>query len=315
MPNDTIISIANLKKSFGDLSVLKGINLEVEKGTMLALLGPNGAGKTTTIKILSTLLPPDEGKISIAGFDVVKDAKSVRANIGLTGQYAAVDEFLTARENLHMLGRLYHLSKEDTFRRTEELLTELDLKDASDRKVKTFSGGMRRRLDLALSLISTPPILFLDEPTTGLDPRSRIRIWEIILKLLKEGTTILLTTQHLEEADKLANKIAVLDHGKIIAYGTAGELKNKVGRERLEIVVGENFDFKQAVSAVPLETFIVKPETRTISIEISDSVKDVQSVLNNMDKNGIKLDGFSLHKPTLDDVFLKLTGTAAEENK
>lgn len=311
--SETIISIKDLTKSYKKVEVLKGLNLEVEKGTMLALLGPNGAGKTTTIRILSTLITPDSGEAIVAGYDVVKNPNGVRSNIGLTGQYAAVDEYLTARENLLMMGRLYHLDKKDSLRRCEELLAEFDLVDAADRIVKTYSGGMRRRLDLAASLIATPPILFLDEPTTGLDPRSRIKIWEVIRKLLREGTTILLTTQYLEEADKLADKIAVLDHGKIIAMGSATELKAMVGTERLEIVISEGSDFEKAKEAVSSESFTVKEEDRTISLAIANPVGDVKRVLDSMERSGISLESFSLHKPTLDDVFLKLTGASTVE--
>ncbi len=315
MTNESIISIKNLSKSFKEVKVLEGINLEVEKGTMLALLGPNGAGKTTTVRILSTLLKPDGGTVTVAGVDIMQNPNGVRSNIGLTGQYAAVDEFLTARENLLMMGRLYHLGKADAKRRGEELLAEFDLMDAADRIVKTYSGGMRRRLDLAASLIATPPILFLDEPTTGLDPRSRIKIWEIIKKLLKEGTTILLTTQYLEEADKLADKIAVLDHGKIIAYGTADELKAKVGKDRLELVIAEESNFREAQKIAGGEAVVAKEDDRIISLTTDGSVDNIKTVLDTMEKAGIRLESFSLHKPTLDDVFLKLTGQAAVETK
>lgn len=307
-----IISIKNLTKSFKSVDVLKGINLEVEEGTMLALLGPNGAGKTTTIRILSTLLSPDSGEVTINGFDVVKDTNSIRSSIGLTGQYAAVDELLTGRENLIMMGRLYHLSKKDAHTRAEELLAEFDLLDAANRIAKTYSGGMRRRLDLALSLIATPPILFLDEPTTGLDPRSRITIWDIIKKLMAKGTTILLTTQYLDEADKLADKIAVLDHGKIIAEGTADELKAMVGKERLEITIERESDFAKAVSVVTGENKEVNEDERRIGVATDGTVSDLKRVLDAMQENGIEVETFSLHKPTLDDVFLKLTGHSAE---
>lgn len=307
-----IISIKNLTKSFKSVDVLKGINLEVEEGTMLALLGPNGAGKTTTIRILSTLLSPDGGEVTINGFDVVKDTNDIRSSIGLTGQYAAVDELLTGRENLVMMGRLYHLSKKDARARAEELLSEFDLVEAADRIAKTYSGGMRRRLDLALSLIATPPILFLDEPTTGLDPRSRITIWEIIKKLMSQGTTILLTTQYLDEADKLADKIAVLDHGKIIAEGTADELKAMVGKERLEIIIDKESDFANAVSIVTGENKEVNEDERRISVATDGKVSDLKHVLDAMEANSIEVETFSLHKPTLDDVFLKLTGHSAE---
>ena len=307
-----IISIKNLTKSFKSVDVLKGINLEVEEGTMLALLGPNGAGKTTTIRILSTLLTPDGGEVTINGFDVVKDTNAIRSSIGLTGQYAAVDELLTGRENLIMMGRLYHLSKKDARTRAEELLAEFDLLDAADRIAKTYSGGMRRRLDLALSLIATPPILFLDEPTTGLDPRSRITIWDIIKKLMAKGTTILLTTQYLDEADKLADKIAVLDHGKIIAEGTADELKAMVGKERLEITIERESDFAKAVSVVTGENKEVDEDERRIGVATDGTVSDLKRVLDAMQENGVEVETFSLHKPTLDDVFLKLTGHSTE---
>ncbi len=310
-----IISIKNLTKSFKSVDVLKGINLEVEEGTMLALLGPNGAGKTTTIRILSTLLSPDGGEVTINGFDVVKDTNSIRSSIGLTGQYAAVDELLTGRENLVMMGRLYHLSKKDARTRAEELLTEFDLVEAADRIAKTYSGGMRRRLDLALSLIATPPILFLDEPTTGLDPRSRITIWEIIKRLMSQGTTILLTTQYLDEADKLADKIAVLDHGKIIAQGTADELKAMVGKERLEVTIDKDSDFAKANNTVTGEAKEVDEEERKISIATDGTVSDLKRVLDAMSTAGVEVETFSLHKPTLDDVFLKLTGHSTETSE
>jgi ABC-2 type transport system ATP-binding protein len=307
-----VIEIKGLKKSYKNVSVLKGLDLVVEKGTMLALLGPNGAGKTTTVRILSTLLSPDGGEVRINGHDVVKHAHMVRSSIGLTGQYAAVDEFLTGRENLEMMGRLYHLSEADSVSRSNELLKEFDIEDAADRAVKTYSGGMRRRLDLALSLIATPPILFLDEPTTGLDPRSRLKIWEIIGRLLKSGVTILLTTQYLEEADKLADKIAVLDQGKIIALGTADELKEKAGKERLEIVIENGYDFDQAVKIIGGEDVRVDKDERRINIEAEGTVAHIQRILNAMETAKIEVETLSLHKPTLDDVFLKLTGHGAD---
>src|SRR3989344_5083523 len=226
MQSDFAIEIKGLTKSFKNIRVLKGINLDVKRGTMLALLGPNGAGKTTTVRILSTLLRPDSGDVRVNGFDVVKNPKEVRRTIGLTGQFAAVDEILTGRENLEMMGRLYHLGKSASRRKADELLSTFDLVEASNRAVKTYSGGMRRRLDLAASLVATPPIVFLDEPTAGLDPRSRLAMWAIIENLVEQGSTVLLTTQYLEEADKLADRIAVLDRGKIIAEGSADELKS-----------------------------------------------------------------------------------------
>jgi ABC-2 type transport system ATP-binding protein len=245
------IEVTNVTKSYGDLKVLKGIDLKVRRGSVMALLGPNGAGKTTIVKILSTLLQADSGSAHIEGHDVTSEADAVRGVIGLTGQYAAIDEYLSGRENLNMMGRLYHLSKKDARRRTEELLKQFDLVEAADRPAKTYSGGMGRRLDLAASLIAAPPILFLDEPTTGLDPRSRITMWDIITGLVAAGSTILLTTQYLEEADQLADQIAVLDGGKIIAQGTADELKDKVGKERIEFSFATDEDFKGALKALP----------------------------------------------------------------
>ncbi len=230
-----VIEVKNLKKSYKDNKVLKGISFKVKRGTMLALLGPNGAGKTTTVRILSTLLGHDSGSVTVEGHDTQKEADKVRSVIGLTGQSAAVDEMLTGRENLVMMGRLYRLTSRSAKERANELLEEFDLVAAADRPAKTYSGGMRRRLDLAVSLIASPPIIFLDEPTTGLDPRSRIAMWNIIRKLMENGTTILLTTQYLEEADQLADQIIVIDGGKVIAEGTAKELKTKVGKDRLEL--------------------------------------------------------------------------------
>ncbi|HEX8390104.1 MAG TPA: ATP-binding cassette domain-containing protein, partial [Candidatus Saccharimonadales bacterium] len=235
MSSQPAITVKNLKKAYGKNNVLRGINLTVPTGTMLALLGPNGAGKTTTVRIMSTLLGLDGGSVTIQGHDVASDPDAVRRVIGLTGQSAAVDELLTGRENLVMMGRLYRLTKDSAKARAEELLNDFDLVDAADRPLKTYSGGMRRRLDLAVSLIATPPVIFLDEPTTGLDPRSRLAMWDIITKLKEAGTTILLTTQYLEEADQLADRIVVIDGGKVIAEGTAKELKRKIGNDRLEL--------------------------------------------------------------------------------
>lgn len=315
MTEDTIV-VKNLTKSFKKLKVLEGIHLSVKKGTMLALLGPNGAGKTTTVRILSTLLRPDGGEATINGFDVVRDANDVRKTIGLTGQYAAIDEYLTGRENLQMMGRLYHLGKADSKRRAEELLAQFDLLDAADRQAKTYSGGMRRRLDLAASLVATPPIIFLDEPTTGLDPRSRLGMWKIIEDLMTSGATILLTTQYLEEADKLADRIAVIDHGKVIAEGTADELKNKIGKNRLELVLagevngGDKVDarLEKAKQVIGKADTSINIEERTVVVPIDSGVREVKDILNLMEQNQIEVESMSLHKPTLDDVFLKLTG-------
>lgn len=314
MENSAIISVKNLKKQFGDLVVLDGINLQVEKGTMLALLGPNGAGKTTTIRILSTLLKPDSGEVLVNGLDVVKDAGAVRSSIGLTGQYAAVDEYLTGYENLEMMGRLYHLSKADSKRRAQELLEQFDLVEASKRAVKTYSGGMRRRLDLAASLVATPPIIFLDEPTTGLDPRSRLAMWGVIEQLMAEGATILLTTQYLEEADKLADRIAVIDHGKVIAEGTSDELKSRVGKDRLELVIKGNSNFDTALTVVDGDSTKIDREERVISVATDGSVRHLKELLDKLEKANVGIESLSLHKPTLDDVFLHLTGHEAADN-
>lgn len=307
-----VIAIKDLKKSFGKVAVLDGINLVVEKGTMLALLGPNGAGKTTTVRILSTLLTPDAGEVLVNGFNVVTQADEVRHTIGLTGQYAALDELLTGRENLEMMGRLYHLGKAKSIERATELLQQFDLVEAAGRAVKTYSGGMRRRLDLAASLVATPPVIFLDEPTTGLDPRSRLTMWGVIEELKKKGATILLTTQYLEEADKLADKIAVLDKGSIIALGTAAELKAKVGNERTEITIEQRTDFARALKLFTDEGVAADEQRLSISIPTDGSVKAVKRILDALAAENIEIDTMSVHKPTLDDVFLQLTGHGAQ---
>lgn len=309
---ETIIEVRGLTKSFKETEVLKGIDLSVEKGTMLALLGPNGAGKTTTVRILATLLEADGGMVRVGGRDPKTEAGAVRRQIGLTGQYASVDEQLTGRENLKMMGRLYHLSKEDSAKRADELLSRFDLLDAAERPAKTYSGGMKRRLDLALSLVAHPPIIFLDEPTTGLDPRSRLTMWAVIEELMDEGATILLTTQYLEEADKLADKIAVIDHGVVIAEGTADELKRKVGSERLEVVIEQGSDFAKAAALITGENLHVNEEERSISVSTDGSVASIKRVLDTLAHAGIEIDSMSVHKPTLDDVFLELTGKEVE---
>lgn len=311
--NEYAIEIRGLEKSYKDLKVLKGIDLTVVKGTVLGLLGPNGAGKTTTVRILSTLLKPDAGVVKVNGRDVTTEADAVRASIGLTGQYAAVDEYLTARENLVMMGRLYHLSSENARLRAQQLLEEFDLVEAADRAAKTFSGGMKRRLDLALSLVATPPIIFLDEPTTGLDPRSRLAVWDIVAKLKQQGTTILLTTQYLEEADKLADRIAVIDHGVVIAEGTANELKSKVGSERLELVFADGTNYDKAVRSIQAEGVQTNTEAKTVSLATGGTVAEVKRVLDQLEQAGAEIDSLSLHKPTLDDVFLNLTGKNTED--
>lgn len=313
--NKNAITAKGITKSYGKVEVLKGIDLNVEEGTILALLGPNGAGKTTTVRILTTLIKADGGKATVAGFDVREDADRVRAAIGLTGQYAAVDEYLTGRENLQMMGRLYHLSKRDSKKRAEELLEQFDLLDAADRASKTYSGGMRRRLDLAASLIATPPIIFLDEPTTGLDPRSRQGMWKIIRQLVASGATILLTTQYLEEADQLANRIAVIDGGKVIAEGTADELKDLVGKERIEFVFKTKDQTNKAAKVIDGEALQVDEEKRSVSLANDGGVKNLNGIINKLAAAKLEPESLSLHKPTLDDVFLHLTGHAASDEK
>jgi ABC-2 type transport system ATP-binding protein len=309
MQKDSIVIKAKgLKKSYGKTEVLKGVDLEVARGTMVALLGPNGAGKTTTVRILSTLLNFDGGKVTIEGHDVKTDSDKVREIIGLTGQSAAVDELLTGRENLVMMGRLYRLTKKSAKARAEQLLEEFDLVKAADRPAKTYSGGMRRRLDLAVSLIAEPPVIFLDEPTTGLDPRSRLAMWGIIKNLLDGGTTILLTTQYLEEADQLADRIVLIDGGKVIAEGTAKELKNKIGDDRLELTFNDTKTLEKAVAALGKNVADTDDKEYTLQINIKDTNKDVKTVLDLLDKDKIKVASLAVHKPTLDDVFLSLTG-------
>ena len=306
--NDIVIEAKNLQKSYGKTEVLKGIDLQVERGTMLALLGPNGAGKTTTVRILSTLLNFDGGEAKIEGHNVVKDADKVRSVIGLTGQSAAVDELLTGRENLVMMGRLYRLTKKSAKARAEELLKDFDLVDAADRPAKTYSGGMRRRLDLAVSLIATPPVIFLDEPTTGLDPRSRQAMWDIIKDLLAKGTTILLTTQYLEEADQLADQIIVIDDGKVIAEGTSKQLKSKLGADRLEVTFKNADTLAKAAKALGKAVAELDDKENTASITLKDTNKDVKHVLDVLSKEKINVESLAVHKPTLDDVFISLTG-------
>jgi ABC-2 type transport system ATP-binding protein len=310
---DNTIVVEKLTKSFKKLKVLKGVDLTVQRGTVSALLGPNGAGKTTMIRIMSTLLLPDSGKVLIDGHNVVEKPEKVRSIIGLTGQYAAVDEYLTGAENMEMMGRLYRLSITDAKARAQELLKKFQLDEAAKRVVKTYSGGMRRRLDLAISLIATPPIIFLDEPTTGLDPRSRLTMWEIIDQLVKEeGVTILLTTQYMEEADRLADKITVIDQGKVIAEGTSDQLKQKIGNERLELTIAKSSNF-ETVKALVKEEVVKDSEKRTLVVPLTNGVSEVKQILDQMSSANVEIESLSLHKPTLDDVFLTLTGHSVTE--
>lgn len=311
MRNDKAIVVKSLHKSYGELEVLKGVNFTVRSGSVLALLGPNGAGKTTTVKILSTLLLPNKGQALVNGFDVVKQDSKVRHSIGLTGQYAAVDEYLSGEENLHMIGRLYRMDSSNVKQRTTELLEQFDLTKAAKRPVRTYSGGMRRKLDLAMSLIASPPIIFLDEPTTGLDPRSRITMWAIIKKLVKDGTTILLTTQQMEEADNLADEIVVIDDGRVIASGNPTQLKRKVGSDRLAIIVSPKSDFEAAKKALGARKVRADEDARTLSVATKNGVQDLKNALLQLEKANIVVESIELRRPTLDDVFLSLTGHSA----
>jgi ABC-2 type transport system ATP-binding protein len=303
-----VVEAKGLTKSYGSNQVLNGIDLKLERGTMLALLGPNGAGKTTTVRILSTLLKFEGGTVTVEGHDVKTEADKVRSVIGLTGQSAAIDELLTGRENLVMMGRLYRLTSDSAKARAQELLEEFNLVDAAERPAKTYSGGMRRRLDLAVSLIATPPVIFLDEPTTGLDPRSRLAMWGIIKGLMKAGTSILLTTQYLEEADQLADRIVVIDGGKVIAEGTATELKAKVGKDRLELTFKNERVLQDAVKILGKNVIDTDDKEYTATVVIKDTNTDVKETLEALSRAKVAIQSMAIHKPTLDDVFLSLTG-------
>lgn len=315
---ESIISARDIHKSFGNVAALRGVSIEVPRGAIFGLLGPNGAGKTTLIRILTTLLVPDRGTAMVAGFDVASSPARVRTMIGLAGQYAAVDENLTGLENLQMIGRLYHLSGRETERRAAHLLDIFDLKSAGTRLLKTYSGGMRRRLDLAASLIGEPQILFLDEPTTGLDIKSRMELWEVIRRLAEGGTTVLLTTQYLEEADHLAGTIAVINHGRVIAEGSPNALKSRVGGDVLEIHLAEKTRVKEAAGLLtPLgkEPPQLVEEFGQIVLPVAGGTKAVIEAIRTLDGKRIEVEDIFLRRPTLDEVFLALTGKPAEEEE
>jgi ABC-2 type transport system ATP-binding protein len=307
------ISVTGLVKSFGDVRALDGVDLEVPSGSVLGLLGPNGAGKTTTVRVLTTLLRPDAGTVRVTGLDVVRDAVELRSRIGLAGQYAAVDENLTGLENLVMVGRLYGERRAVAKRRGEELLARFDLVEAAKRPAKTYSGGMRRRLDLAAALVASPPVLFLDEPTTGLDPRSRLEVWATIEGLVAEGTTVLLTTQYLDEADRLADLIAVIDRGHVIAEGTPDALKDRVGGERLEVHLADATTVDAAVRALaPMSDEAPTIDDETVRLTVRRRTGTIVEAVRRLDEVDVAVDDLGLRRPTLDDVFLSLTGHAAE---
>jgi ABC-2 type transport system ATP-binding protein len=311
-----MIQTSGLVKRYGKVTALDGIDFVVPKGTILGLLGPNGAGKTTAVRILTTLLEPDDGTATVAGIDVAAEPRKVRERIGLSGQTAAVDEHLTGYENLEMVGRLYHLGKEKSRGRARELLDQFELSEAGDRPAKTYSGGMRRRLDLAAALVATPDVLFLDEPTTGLDPRSRLLMWETIQQLVGGGSTVLLTTQYMEEADRLADDIVVIDRGRVIAQGTPDDLKTQIGGERIEMILTHSADLPPAqaiLAGLCVGDVQVEDQTRRLTAGVTGGADILRRVLQHLGDANIAVVDVGLHRPTLDDVFLSLTGHTAEE--
>ncbi len=315
MPESPAVETHGLSKHYGDVHALRDVDLRAETGSVFGLLGPNGAGKTTAVRILTTLLQPDGGTARVAGFDVVKQAAQVRERIGLAGQYAAVDENLSGFENLEMVGRLYHLGPRASRERSRELLEDFQLAADGDRLVGTYSGGMRRRLDLAAALVARPPLLFLDEPTTGLDLRSRLGLWEAIEQLVAEGTTVVLTTQYLDEADRLAERIAVIDQGRVIAEGTPRELKEQIGGDRLEVQLCPGADGEAAVSALA-GVADGRPELvdGLVRVPLRERSGAITAAVRRLDEAGVRIDDIALREPTLDDVFLQLTGHHVEQD-
>ncbi|MFD8208036.1 ATP-binding cassette domain-containing protein [Streptomyces sp. NPDC059695] len=313
----------SLVKTFGDVRALDGVDLDVPEGTVLGLLGPNGAGKTTAVRVLTTLIKPDSGRAVVAGIDVLSHPDEVRRSIGLSGQFAAVDEYLTGRENLQMVGELYQMRSRAAKARAGELLDRFHLADAADRPAKTYSGGMRRRLDLAAALVVSPPVMFMDEPTTGLDPRNRQELWEVIKELVAGGTTLLLTTQYLEEADHLAHDICVIDRGRAIARGTSDQLKAQTGGERVEVVVHDRETIPEArevlarygAAGIGHGEVSVEEHTRRLTVPVTGGAKLLAEVIRDLDAVDVEIDDIGLRRPTLDDVFISLTGHAAERDE